>query len=103
MTTFEIPTAPPETFSISLLGTQYKLKVVWSVQSNCWLLSVSDSDGNPLLSALPLITGADLLAQFEYLGIGGALTVATDNAPDAVPTHANMGKQGHLYFTPAGP
>jgi hypothetical protein len=45
-----------------------------------------------------LVTGADLLEQFGYLDLGGAFIVQTDHDIDAVPTFANLGTAGRLYF-----
>lgn len=99
MTTFEIPLSPePQRFSISLVGTTYQMAVHWCRPSNCWILDIATSDGEPLLSGVPLITGANLLSQFGYVGIPGALVVQTDHDADAVPTFDNLGKTGHLYF-----
>ena len=36
-----------------------------------------------------------------YLGIGGALTLVNDAAPNAAPAYAALGVTAHLYFTPA--
>jgi hypothetical protein len=38
------------------------------------------------------------LQQYQYLGFGVALLVATDGDLDAVPTYDNLGQQSHLYF-----
>jgi uncharacterized protein DUF6983 len=45
-----------------------------------------------------LVTGADLLAQYKHLGFTGALVVQTVSNPDAVPTFANLGDDGQVYW-----
>ena len=97
-TTYEIPLlAAPQTFKTSLLGVTYTFTLVYR---NGWLLSIADALGNPLAVGLSLVTGCDLLAQLEYLGLGGILQVQTDGlTPDAVPTFTNLGQQAHLYWT----
>ena len=102
---FEIPLqATPQTLSVSLNGNTYNLTVHWcdgpTIQSPCWILDIADVNDNPLAQGIPMVTGADLLEQFGYLGIGGQLFVQTDNDPDAVPTFTNLGTIGHLYFVP---
>ena len=62
------------------------------------MLDIADVDDVILASAIPLLTGADLLQQFGYLGIGAGMLVMTDTNPDAVPTFQNLGTSGHLYF-----
>lgn len=96
---YEVPTQPEsQEFDISLAGVTYHLVITWCPPSNCWILSVEDAQRNPLANGLPLITGADLLDQLEYLGLGGALVVQSDFDPDAVPTYDNLGSTGHLFF-----
>lgn len=70
----------------------------WNRMSACWVVDIADVDGNPLLNGVPIITGADLLGQFEYLGFEGQLIAQTDGDPMAVPTFENLGQQGHVYF-----
>lgn len=99
MSTFEIPLTPsPQRFNISLNGVEYQLTFMWNNVNGSWILDIADNTGAVILSGVPLITGADLLAQYGYLNFGGQLRVTTDNSPNAVPTYANLGINGHLYF-----
>jgi hypothetical protein len=96
---FEVPLqAGAQQFAIGLGTTLYEFTVTWCAPAACWILDIADSTGAAIVSGIPLITGADLLAQLAYLGIGGELIVQTDHDPDAVPTFANLGATGHLYF-----
>lgn len=98
-TPYEIPLSPnAQTFGILLGGAAYNLTVKWNAQNSAWTLDIADNSSNPLVCGIPLITGADLLAQYAYLGISGSLVCQTDNNPDAVPTYDNLGTTGHLYF-----
>lgn len=95
MSTFEIPLTPePQTFDVDLAGRGYTIDLEWH---NGWTLALS-RDGVRLVSSIPLVTGTDLLGQYGYLEIGGALVIASDNEPLAEPTQANIGKQSKLYF-----
>ena len=99
MAVYEVPLSPtPQTFQISLAGTTYTLTVKWNAQNASWMLDIADINSNAIVSGIPIITGADLLAQYEYLNIGGGLQAQTDNDTDAVPTLDNLGINGHLYF-----
>lgn len=100
MAIYEIPLASkPEAFQIKLAGVTYKLNVVWrDAPRGGWFLDISDAGGNAIVAGVPLVTGADLLAQYAYLGIGGELWVQTDGDPAAVPTFDNLGSESHLYF-----
>lgn len=96
---YEIPTQPEnQTFSISLNGTTYNLRLKWNAPNASWVLDILDSQQNGILRGVPLITGADLLAQYAYMGIGGKLIVQSDNNPDQVPDYTTLGSTGHLYF-----
>ncbi|WP_158810244.1 hypothetical protein [Beijerinckia sp. L45] len=99
-TVFEIPLSPqPTTMTIALGPTTYKLRFHYAnVDQGGWLLDISDASGNALVCGIPLVTGADLLAQYAYLGFAGKLFVMTDGDRGAVPTFENLGDTAHVYF-----
>lgn len=102
MSVFEVPLSPqPQRFSVPLAGLTYNLKVRWCATAACWMLDIADAEGNPIVQGIAIITGADLLEQYAYLGIGGQLIAQTDHNVDAVPTFDNLGDIGHLYFVTA--
>jgi hypothetical protein len=102
MTPFEIPLSPQaQFFQIEFGGVTYQLRAAWCDPGECWVLDINEPDGTPVLSGVPLVTGADLLDQFAYLGIGGQLIVQTDHDINAVPTDTNLGSTGHVYFVVA--
>ncbi|MCL7680226.1 hypothetical protein M8369_40485, partial [Klebsiella pneumoniae] len=53
------------------------MAVTW--RAAFWCLDIMDSSGADLIKGIPLITGADLLAQYRYLGLGFSLYVGCDN------------------------
>lgn len=106
----EIPLIPSsQTFGIVLNNVPYKMTVTWrdvaagalgdlvSVVGGGWVLDIADQAGNPFVSGIPLVTGADLLDQLEYLGIAEQFLVQTSHDVDAVPTYTNLGLASHLY------
>ncbi len=107
----EIPlVATPRTFNVTLNQIAYQLTVRWrnpgafsgnTTLPAAWFLDIADANGNPILQGRPLVTGADLLAQYEYLGMGGALFVQTDYDLNAPPTFENLGQTAHLYWQTA--
>ena len=99
-----IPLQPlNQKLSIALAGVTYQLTVRWNAASQCWMLDIADDSGDDLLTGIPLVTGCDLLEQFEYVGIGGALVVQSTNDPTLVPNFSSLGSTGFLYFvTPPG-
>ncbi|MBB3811466.1 phage baseplate plug family protein [Pseudochelatococcus contaminans] len=103
MPVFEIPLiAAPQTFIVSLSGVEYRFRLTYAdAPEGGWLLDILDNKSNvgtPLVRGIPLVTGADLLAPYRHLGIGGGLIVASDADMDAVPTFQNLGSASKLYF-----
>ncbi len=98
-TPYEIPLSPmPQQLSIALAGVTYNLNVYWCDPAQCWMLDIADSTETPILTGIPIVTGADLLEPYAYLNFGGQLQVQTDQDTFAVPTYDNLGVNGHLYF-----
>ena len=96
MSVTEIPLSPDsQTFSTTLNGTQYQMRVVW--RGSCWFLDLMDSSDTLLIGGIPLITGADLLAQYRYLGLGFSLYVNCDDPANDNPTQTDLGIKSHLY------
>ncbi len=90
----------PQRFAISLGGTAYWLRLHYAdAPEGGWLLDISDLSDASILHGVPLVTRADLLAQYSYLDLKGELWVATDADPDAVPTFENLGIESRLYFS----
>ncbi|MCT4713259.1 hypothetical protein MUA04_24120 [Enterobacteriaceae bacterium H11S18] len=94
----EIPlTQDNQYFQATLDGINYTLRVIWRDTAG-WIMDIMGSGGVPVLSGVPLVTGANLLAQYPQLGINGTLMVVTDvGAPDD-PTKTNLGTYSHLIF-----
>lgn len=99
MTVFEIPLASNnQKFSITLVGVTYNMTVRWCPPASCWILDIADLNNVPIIQGIPMVTGADLLEQYEYLGFVGSLVVQTDYEPNLVPDFTSLGNTGHLYF-----
>lgn len=103
MNVFEIPlTADAQTFTITLGAVEYQLTVVWrDAVDGGWFLNIADAQGVSIIAGIPLVTGCNLLEQYDYLSFGGELRVQTDNDPDTIPTFDNLGTNSHLYFVTA--
>ena len=100
MAVFEVPLSPAaQRFPITLSGTTYALTLAWRNAGGAgWVLDIADAGGQPILRGVPLVAGADLLAQHRHLGIPGRLYVQTDGDPDAPPAFGNLGLASHLYY-----
>jgi hypothetical protein len=84
--------------TITLAGVLYQLTVRWNDMNQAWQLDIADQNGNAIVSGIPVVTGRDLLAPFQYLNFGGQLIAQTANDTTAVPTLTNLGSAGNLYF-----
>jgi hypothetical protein len=102
MTTIsEIPLAvgTPQTFGIVMGGTSYQLTLTYkNTDQGGWVLDIDDNAGNQIVHGIPLVTGVDLLKQYKHLGFTGGIWVQTSSDPDAVPTFANLGDDGSIYW-----
>lgn len=97
MNTTEIPlSANNQQFSISIAGNQYLMRVNW--RGSLWMLDISDATNNPLVLGIPLITGTDLLEQYQHLGFGFSLVVICDVSGQENPTEFDLGNQSHLLI-----
>lgn len=95
---FSVPALPtPQSFGISLGGLDLNMNLAFKGAAG-WVMDVANNVGDTLLSGVPLVTGGNLLEQFEHLGIPGGLWVQTKNAPDAVPTFDNLGVESFLFY-----
>lgn len=90
--------ALPQNLTATLGGVTYRLQLRWNPPSNVWVANIADFAGNPLVNGVPLVTGADLLAQFAYLGFEGALIVTKDDGDPTPPNWDNFGTIGHLFW-----
>ena len=111
---YEIPLDPsPQRFVISLprgqsnitgaataymLVFQYRDALPEQAGGCGWTVDIADQYGNPLACGLPLVTGADLLGQFDYLNLGGHMIVTSDGWPEETPTFFNLGSSSHLWW-----
>lgn len=102
VTGYVIPFSPqPQKIVVQLGGTTYTLTTRWLTPSDCWLLDIADVNNNPIVSGIPMITGADLLEQYRYLGFTGSLFAYATQAPvDTVPTFRNLGITTQVAFFP---
>ena len=99
MNVYKVPLTPtPQSFEVVLGTTTYNVVLRWNTFMDCWVIDFFDVSEDPILQGVPLITGADLLAQYGYMGFGGQLIAQTDNNIGAVPTFTNLGTDSNLYF-----
>lgn len=86
---------------VDLGAKTYVFKTQWNVPMQCWILDIYDDLETPLVRGIPLITGTDLLQQFEYLEFGGMLLVWSTEGPwYVVPSFQSLGSNSNVYYVP---
>jgi len=100
---FEIPVANAHcTVSVDLPGGTFGFRLAYAdAAEGGWILDISDANGNRLVCGIPLVTGADLLKPFAYLGFGGRLFVVDVADPASPPGFNDLGTNARLYFEAA--
>lgn len=81
MALYEIPLIKTnQQFNVRLGSIIYKLRLIYRLDT--WFLDISDSAGQLMLAALPMVQGVNLLEQHEHL-IKGGLYVLNSNADES--------------------
>lgn len=97
--TFAIPLlAQAQRLSVSMAGVARQITTKWCKPANCWVMDLATQAGVPIATGLPMVTGAGLLSQLDYMEIGADLVVQSSDNADAVPTYENLGTVGQLYM-----
>jgi hypothetical protein len=102
-----LSTQPVQTFQIPLNVAgeviRLNLTIKYNEMAAYWTMDITDSNNNPVLASVPLITGtwpaANILAQYQYLGIGSAYVVNVGNNPLDYPNNASLGNDFILIWS----
>lgn len=98
---FKIPlTTDSQSFNINLSGVALTLITRWNQYIPAWELGFQNaSTQQSIYTFVPLVTGTDLISQFQYNNIlPGSLLCFTDGDEDQVPTENNLGVSSNLYY-----
>ena len=92
---------PDQEFSVTVEVDEENVALIlhlrYNTEGSFWHMDVSDGNtGEMLIAGVPLLTGqypsADLLRQFEYIGIGSAIVLKmTETAAGDYPNEDNLG------------
>ena len=92
----EIPLSPDnQQFTAAINGVNYSILTLWRDDAG-WIIDLQDSSGADIVTGIPLVTGANLLAQFSYLNLGFGLAVICDDPAQDYPTKTDLGINSHL-------
>jgi hypothetical protein len=87
----------PQRFEIELAGTAYTIENRWNSQMGYWEFDWYDADGAPLVMAMAVLAGVNLLDPYPELPPGG-LVVLTDGAEGIDPTLDGLGIESKIYY-----
>lgn len=78
--------------SVSINGVSYRLLVQWMERQEAWYLSISNTDGSPVISNIRMDYGINLLEQYNITIFEGARLFLTRSASRNEPlTFNNLG------------
>src|SRR5579883_2697483 len=101
-----VTAAPNQALTVSLAvngsSITLNLGLAYNRISGCWMMSIADQSGNPLLSSIPLLTGdwpaANILGPYEYLEIGSAFVINQSGGPFDWPNDSTLGQSFFLIW-----
>ena len=85
-----------QTLTININKVTYNLRIIW--RSTGYVLDILDKNYRNILCGLSLVTGADLLDQYDYMNFGFGLIIVSDVDASLVPTYYTLGVTSHLDF-----
>lgn len=97
-----IQAVPNQTFSskIPVDGFNIELSFILSYNelAKYWIVSVIDSNGNTLITSLPVIPAQNILEQYRYMKIGSAYVVPRQTVVDEWPTDKTLDANWYLVW-----
>ena len=98
---YELPVEPRATLFENIIGGRvYRFRVQYRDEPEAgWIFDISETTDLPvpLVSGIPLVSGLDLLYQYEHLGFGFALVLVCKGGRD-VPTFESLGVEDKVYL-----
>lgn len=86
---------PAQEWVSALAGTKYLFRVQLNTRSDTWTLDLNTEQDEPLSLCLPLVLGADLLANHRVMS--GLLYLVDYNGTGADPTGDNLTDYGLVW------
>jgi hypothetical protein len=96
---FDLPVQPyPMIFGISVRDVSYGFRTQYrETPEGGWLMDLMDGNALPLARGIPLVSGLDLMYQFNHLNLGFALvTLCLDGR--TTPTYESLGIEDRLVL-----
>ena len=99
--------SPLQTFGIALSVGSATIRLILTFRYNemagYWVMTVQDANANLLLDSVPMVTGtwpaANILKQYQYLGIGSCYLINIGNNPLDYPDDTCLGTDFVLIWS----
>jgi hypothetical protein len=90
-----VNSAPGQTFNVavSINGAVqiFFITLTFNEVAAYWVMSISDANQNLLVQGIPLVTGLNLLRQYQYLEIGSIYLINTTGVDIDYPNNTDLG------------
>jgi len=95
---------PWYTFSISLTGVQYTIRMRYNTRAQRWIMDIADGQNNDIIDSIPLLIGRNLVGRFNSDSLpGGEFFVTDDTGAGNQPTQYSFATTHSLwYYDPTG-
>lgn len=93
-------TSKNQEFDIQLNKVNYRFKVTY-MEFCGWVLDIKTSQGEVMLAGVPLVSGIDILQQYQYMGFNGSLFFVCEDMEDELSPN-ELGRKNKLYFEEFG-
>lgn len=95
---YEIPlNGNSESFSVEIADKTYFFRVYFNHELDQWVLDLGTSNKNWIACNIALVTGQNLLMQYEHLNLGFSLWLQVDGLPEAEAGYENLGTEARLF------
>jgi predicted Zn-dependent protease with MMP-like domain len=104
MSYYQIPvdSSPNQEFDITVPvdgnNLQLHLSFTYNTIANYWVMSVADKNKNMLVMSIPLVTGTNLVGQYNHLALGSAFLVKTGDSALNYPDSDSLGNEFILLW-----
>lgn len=87
------------TQQVTLDGSIYQVSLIWNGRDDAWFISFAEQDGTPILDALKIVPGYELIRRFKDSRLPpGALLTADMTDTGDYPTRDNLGVDVKLVY-----
>lgn len=100
--TIPVTSAPGQVFGVSVTINatvqSFNCTINFNETAQYWILNIYQGDGTPIILGMPMVTGLNLLRQYQYLGIGSIYVWNVAGVTTDSPNASNLGVDFQLLW-----